>query len=95
MTIRIFESQTSPKEFNAMFFAECDSQNRSIELQWSGPGDDPRVQERIGVMMANFGPPLPLLLAGVKNNRLHAKHKPADIKDSAKPGGWSDWDFAP
>lgn len=95
MTIRIFESQTDPKEFNAMFFAECDGQNRSIELQWSGDGDDPRVQERIQVMMENWGPPLPLLLAGVKNNRLHCKHKPSDIIDAAKQGGWTDLDFAP
>ena len=95
MTIRIFESQTNPKEFNAMFFAECDSKDRSIELQCSGSGDDPRVQERIKVMMDNFGPALPLLLAGVKNNRLHPKHKPSDINDSAKRGGWTEADFAP
>jgi hypothetical protein len=95
MTIRIFESFTTPKEFNAMFFAECDSRDRSIELQWSGSGDDPKVQERIAVMRDNFGPSLPLLLAGVKNNRLHPKHKPSDIKDSAKKGGWSEADFAP
>lgn len=95
MTIRIFESQTNPKEFNAMFFAECDSKDRSIELQWSGNGDDPRVKERIDTMQANFGPALPLLLVGVKNNRLHPKHKPSDIVDNAKQGGWSDTDFAP
>ena len=94
MTIRIFESQTNPKEFNAVSFAECDSRDRSIELQWSGSGDDPRVQERIKIMMEEFAPPLNLTLAGVKNNRLHPKHKPSDINDSAKRGGWSDADFA-
>jgi hypothetical protein len=95
MTIRIFESHQTPKEFNAMFFAECDSQDRSIELQWSGSGDDPAVQERIAIMRANFGDSLPLTLAGVRNNRLHPKHKPSDIVDSAKQGGWTENDFAP
>ncbi len=93
MTIRIFTSQTNPREFNAMFFAECDGQDRSIELQWSGNGDDPEVQQRIAVMQENFGPPLPLLLVGVKNNRLHPKHKPSDIVDSLHV--WTDRDFAP
>jgi len=93
MTIRIFESQTNPKEFNAMFFGECDSLDRSIELQWSGDGGDPAVQARIAVMMENFGPARPLLLAGVKNNRLHPKHRPSDIIDSLHV--WTDSDFAP
>ena len=93
MTIRIFTSQTTPREFNAMFFAECDAQDRSIEVQWSGNGDDPEVQARIAVMQSNFGPPLPLLLAGIKNNRLHAKHQPSDIIDSLHV--WTDSDFAP
>ncbi len=93
MTIRIFTSQTEPREYNAMFFAECDALDRSIELQWSGSGDDPAVQARIAVMQENFGPPLPLLLVGVKNNRLHAKHRPSDIVDSLH--AWTDNDFAP
>jgi hypothetical protein len=93
MSIHIFTSQSNPREFNAMFFAECDAQGRSIELQWSGNGDDPRVQERIQVMTDNFGPPLPILLAGVRNNRLHPKHKPSDIVDSLHQ--WTDADFAP
>jgi len=99
--IRLFSSQTEPKEYNALFFAECDAQGRSIELQWSGSGDDPAVQERIAVMQGAFGDgpgvygSWPLLLAGVKNNRLHPKHRPSDIVDSIKAGGWGDQDFAP
>ncbi len=95
MSIAVFESQTNPKEFNAVFFAEVDSDGRSIELQWSGDGADPRVQARIAVMDATFGPRRPLLLAGVRNNRLHPKHQPSDILDNAKAGGWADNDFAP
>lgn len=93
MSIRIFESQSNPKEFLAMFFAECDAQGRSIELQWSGPGDDPRVRERVDVMMSNFGPPQNLTLGGTRNNRLHPKHRPSDINDSLH--NWTDDDFAP
>ena len=89
----VFESQTTPKEFNAMFFGTADSQGRTIELQWSGDGNDPAVQERIKVMLDNFGPPRGLLLAGVKNNRLHPKHKPSDLNDSLHT--WVDSDFAP
>lgn len=88
----VFESQTNPREFNAMFFGTCDAQGRTIELQWSGNGDDPRVQERVGVMKANFQT-FPLLLAGVRNNRLHPKHQPSDIVDSLHV--WTDADFAP
>jgi hypothetical protein len=89
----VFESQTNPKEFNAMFFGTGDSLGRTIELQWSGNGDDPKVRERIEVMLANFGPPRPLELAGVRNNRLHPKHKPSDINDSLHH--WVESDFAP
>ena len=90
--IAIFESMTTPKQFNAMFFGTCDSQGRSIELQWSGSGDDPEVQERVAVMKANF-PTLPLELGGCKNNRLHPKHQPEEIVDSLHR--WSANDFAP
>ena len=89
----VFESKTNPKEFNAMFFGTGDAQGRTIELQWSGDGNDPVVQERIKVMLDNFGPSRELLLAGVKNNRLHPKHKPSDINDSLHH--WTDSDFAP
>ena len=89
----VFESQTTPKEFNAMFFGTADSQGRTIELQWSGDGNDPRVQQRVQVMLENFGPPRGLLLAGVANNRLHPKHQPSDISDSLHQ--WTDQDFAP
>ena len=89
----VFTSQTDPPEFNAMFFGTGDAVGRTIELQWSGSGDDPEVQDRIDIMLENFGPPRPLLLAGVKNNRLHPKHKPSDINDSLH--SWTDADFAP
>ena len=89
----VFESQTTPKEFNAMFFGTADSEGRTIELQWSGDGNDPRVQQRVQVMLENFGPPRGLLLAGVKNNRLHPKHQPSDISDNLHQ--WTDQDFAP
>ena len=89
----VFTSQTNPREFNAMFFGTADAQGRTIELQWSGNGDDPAVQERIAVMLDNFGPARPLTLAGVKNNRLHPKHRPSDLNDSLHQ--WTDSDFAP
>ena len=88
----VFTSQTEPREFNAMFFGTADGQGRTIELQWSGNGNDPRVQERIAVMLENFGPARALTLAGVRNNRLQAKHRPADIVDSLHV--WTDSDFA-
>jgi hypothetical protein len=91
--IVILESQSNPKEFNAVFFATADAQGRSIEVQWSGPGGDPEVDERIGTMDANFGPRRHVLLAGLRNNRLHPKHKPSDINDSLHH--WVDSDFAP
>lgn len=89
----VFESQTTPREFNAMFFGTADSLGRTIELQWSGPGDDPAVRTRIETMLANFGPARPLELGGVRNNRLHPKHRPSDIVDSLHL--WTDDDFAP
>lgn len=92
LMIGIFESQTTPKEFNAMFFGYCTPAGQSIELQWSGSGDDPEVQERIAVMQANFQT-FHLTLAGVKNNRLAGPHKPSDINDSLHV--WTDRDFAP
>ena len=91
--ICVFESQTTPREFNALFFGVGDAQGRTIELQWSGDGDDPEVQERVAIMLENFGPARPLLLVGVKNNRLHPKHKPSDLRDSLHV--WTDQDFAP
>jgi N-acetylmuramoyl-L-alanine amidase len=91
--IVILESQSNPKEFNALFFAEADAQGRSIEVQWSGSGDDPAVMERVATMDANFGPRRHVLLAGLKNNRLHPKHRPSDINDSLHT--WTDADFAP
>ncbi len=90
--IAIFENQSHPKQFNAMFFGVCDAQGRSIELQWSGPGDDPAVQERIATMQANF-PTFNLELGGTKNNRLAPPHRPSDINDSLHT--WVDSDFAP
>ena len=93
MAIVILESQSSPKEFNAVFFAEADAQGRSIEVQWSGSGDDPRVQERLKTMDSNFGPRRHVLIAGLRNNRLHPKHRPSDINDSLHH--WTDNDFAP
>ena len=68
-------------------------EGQTIELQWSGDGNDPRVQQRVQVMLENFGPPRGLLLAGVKNNRLHPKHQPSDISDNLHQ--WTDQDFAP
>lgn len=93
MTIQVFESHSEPKEFHAMFFATCDGQGRAIELQWSGDGNDPRVQERVATMLDNFGPSKPLTLGGIRNCRLHAKHRPSDIHDSLHV--WTDTDFAP
>lgn len=92
LSIRIFESQTNPKEFNAVFFAYVDGQDRSIELQWTGNGDDPAVMERLNTMRENFET-RPILLAGVKNNRLHAKHDAFEIVDDLHH--WTDEDFAP
>lgn len=92
LSIRIFESQSDPREFNAVFFGYVDGQDRSIELQWTGNGDDPAVQERLAIMRANFET-RPIVLAGVRNNRLHPKHKPSDIIDSLHH--WTDEDFAP
>ena len=92
MAIRIFESQSEPREFNAVFFGYVDGQDRSIELQWTGNGDDPAVMERLETMRANFET-RNLLLAGIKNNRLHPKHRPMDIVDSLH--NWTDEDFAP
>ncbi len=89
----VFESQTSPREYNAMFFGTGDAQGRTIELQWSGNGDDPAVQARVQTMLENFGPARPLLLVGIRNNRLHPKHRPQDIVDSLHQ--WTDQDFAP
>lgn len=91
----IFESQTVPKEYGAVFFGTGDQFGRTIELQWSGDGTDPEVMARIALMEDQFGPRHGLLLVGVKNNRLHAKHAPADIIETIKPGGWTDADFAP
>jgi hypothetical protein len=91
--ICIFESQSTPKEFNAVFYAECDAQARSIEMQWTGDGNDPRVMQRLAVMEANFGPRRHVSLAGIVNNRLHPKHKPSDINDDLHH--WVDTDFAP
>jgi hypothetical protein len=93
MTIRIFESQSDPKEFNAVFYAECDSQDRSIEVQWTGDGNDPRVMERLNLMDSVFGPRLNVSLSGLVNNRLHAKHLPQEINDDLH--NWTDSDFAP
>jgi hypothetical protein len=93
MTIRILESQSDPKEFNAVFYAECDSQDRSIEVQWTGDGGDQRVMERLNLMDSVFGPRINVSLAGLVNNRLHAKHKPSDINDSLHH--WVETDFAP
>ena len=93
VTIYVFESQTTPREFNAMFFGTGDGEARTIELQWSGDGDDPRVAARVQTMLENFGPPRPLLLAGIRNNRLAAPHHPEDIRDSLHT--WTAADFAP
>jgi hypothetical protein len=93
MTIRILESQSDPKEFNAVFYAECDSQDRSIEVQWTGDGNDARVMERLNLMDSVFGPRINVSLAGIVNNRLHAKHKASDINDSLHH--WVETDFAP
>lgn len=92
LAIRIFESQSDPREFNAVFYGYVDGQDRSIELQWTGNGDDPEVMARLEVMRTNFET-RPIVLAGVKNNRLHPKHKPSDIVDSLHV--WTDSDFAP
>lgn len=92
MSICIFESQTNPREFNATFYAYVDAEGRSIELQWSGNGDDPAVMQRLETMRANF-PTQGILLAGVRNNRLHPKHRPSDLVDSLHQ--WTDGDFAP
>jgi len=92
LAIRIFESQSDPREFNAVFYGYVDGQDRSIELQWTGDGDDPAVQERLAIMRENFET-RNVLLAGIKNNRLHPKHKPSDIRDSLHV--WTDSDFAP
>lgn len=92
LSIRIFESQTDPKEFNAVFYGYVDGQDRSIELQWTGNGDDPGVSERLSIMRQNFET-RGVLLVGIKNNRLQAKHRPSDIVDSLHV--WTDEDFAP
>lgn len=92
LSIRIFESQTEPREFNATFYGYVDGQDRSIELQWTGNGDDPEVMARLETMRANFET-RPILLVGIKNNRLHPKHRPSDIVDSLYQ--WTDRDFAP
>lgn len=92
LSIRIFESQTNPKEFNAVFYGYVDGQDRSIELQWTGNGDDPAVMARLETMRQNFET-RPILLVGIKNNRLHPKHDPYDIVDSLH--NWTDEDFAP
>jgi hypothetical protein len=91
--IVILESQSNPREFNAVFFAVADAQGRSIEVQWSGSGDNPQVRERIKTMDQNFGPRRNVLLAGLKNNRLAPPHTAADIDDSLHD--WVDSDFAP
>lgn len=93
MSIVILESQSDPKEFNAVFFAYADAQGRSIEVQWSGDGNDLDVQERLATMDENFGPRRHVLLAGLRNNRLHPKHQPSDINDSLHT--WTALDFAP
>lgn len=93
MTIRILESQSDPKEFNAVFYAECDSKDRSIEVQWTGDGNDARVMERLNLMDSVFGPRINVSLAGLVNNRLHPKHKPSDINDGLHH--WTEADFAP
>jgi hypothetical protein len=111
VAIRIFGSMPDPnkpqfaeqftQEFYALFYAVCDNQGRSIQMQWSGSGDDPACAERLRIMQANFGdgPGLygswPVSLAGVKNNTLDPKDRPEDIIDTKKAGGWSDKDFAP
>lgn len=111
VAIRIFGSMPDPnkpqynnqftQEFYALFYATCDDHGRSIQLQWSGSGDDPAVMDRLQIMQANFGdgPGLygswPLSLGGVRNNTLDPKDKPEDIIDSRKKGGWSKKDFAP
>jgi hypothetical protein len=89
----VFTSQTNPREFNATFIGTGDEHGRTIELQWSGNGDDPAVQARIATCLEAFGPARELTLAGVRNNRLHPKHRPSDITDSLHV--WTDSDFAP
>jgi hypothetical protein len=92
LAIRIFESQSDPKEFNAVFYGYVDGQDRSIELQWTGNGDDPDVAARLQVMRENFET-RHVSLSGILNNRLHPKHKPSDINDSLHT--WTERDFAP
>lgn len=93
MTIQILRSMSDPPEFYAEFVAMCDSAGHSIEVQWSGDGDDPAVKLRmqrlrdVGIAEAN------ITLAGLQSNRLHPKHRPGDIRDNRHT--WSDADFAP
>lgn len=90
--IRILRSMSNPPEFHAQFIAVCDADGHSIEVQWSGDGADPRVAQRMADLRGAGIQDQHILLAGLKNNRLHPKHQPWDIQDSLRQ--WTSNDFA-
>jgi hypothetical protein len=92
MPIHILRSMTDPPEFNAQFIAYCDTAGHSIEVQWSGSGDDPRVAQRMADLRAAGITETHITLAGLRNNVLHARYRPGDITDSLHD--WTPEDFA-
>lgn len=92
MPITILRSLTTPPEFYAQFVAYTDMVGHSIEVQWSGPGDDPKCARRMADLRAAGIPDAHITLAGLRNNVLHPRHKPSDITDGLRT--WSADDFA-
>lgn len=90
--IRILRSMTDPPEFYAQFIAVTDAEGHSIEVQWTGSGDDPRVQRRIQALRDAGVQDEHITVAGLQQNRLHCRHKPSDIADALR--AWTDNDFA-
>lgn len=90
--IRILRSIQDSPEFYAQFIAVCDAEGRSIEVQWSGSGDDPKVVKRMSDLRESGIKDQHITLAGLRNNRLHPKHAASQIQDARR--AWVDDDFA-
>lgn len=92
MPIRILRSMIDPPEFRAEFIAMCDGAGHSIEMQWTGDGNNPRVAQRLADLRAAGVLDQHITLAGVADNVLNARHRATDIIDNVHT--WSDADFA-
>lgn len=74
----------SPSDDPARFFAVVSAQGAAISAQWTGPGDDPKVQARILAETQAGMTQLPCVRANLINCRI----------EGPVPPGWSKADFS-